>query len=132
MSLDRHCFGLCSLHEIDFKTTEVSTEFNTDILDETEESFLTTSYPENLPPKPIVPRYKNVPVETHCDASTLIFMSHVNEIFNDMILNKGEKFNCENIEEYTNFLKETMRYFGDHSLPHHIKEAASKTHCATV
>ena len=100
-------------HEIDFKTTEVSTEVNTDIWDEIEESFLTTPYPEKLPPKPIVPRYKNVPVETHCDASTLVFMSHVNAIFNDMILNKGEKFNSENIEEYTNFLKETMTYFGD-------------------
>ena len=100
-------------HEIDFKTTEVSTEVNTNILDEIKESFLTTSYPEKLPPKPIVSRYWNVPVETHCDASTLVFISHVNAIFNDMILNKGEKFNSENIEEYTNFLKETMTYFGD-------------------
>jgi len=29
-----------------------------------------------------------------------------------MILNKQEKLNSENINEYTEFLKETMTYFG--------------------
>ena len=80
---------------------------------ESEPEPLSISAPKQLPSKPAIPLFNAVAQETHCDASTLMYMSHINAIFNDMILNREEKFTSENIGQYTKFLKETMTYFGE-------------------
>ena len=64
------------------------------------------------PPKPVTPKYVNIPVETRSDAATLVYMAVINTIFNNMLLNREERINSENIEPYTRFLKKTMTYFG--------------------
>ena len=85
------------------------------ILDEIHEPSPSTTSNE-APPHPAMPHYCKVSGETHCEASTLMYMSSVNAIFNDMILNKSEMFCKDNYDEYVSFLKETMTYFGDMKL----------------
>ena len=61
-------------------------------------------------------QYNVIPQETHCDASTLVYMATMNAVYVDMILNKSEKFNKDNYEQYTQYLKNIMTYFHEMKL----------------
>ena len=85
-----------------------------DILEEIQTSIPTPPVlDDKQPSEPNAPKYNVFGQEIHGDASTLVYMAHINAIFNEMILNKSEKFCKDNYEQYTQFLKATMTYFSD-------------------
>jgi len=99
------------LTEIDLGTNADKPEHATAIIEEIEASKDDTSKKKR--PLPTQPKHSQINSEIHSEASTLLFMSHINAIFHDMVLNKNEKLNNDNINEYKHFLQKTMTYFGD-------------------
>ena len=47
------------------------------------------------------------------DLESLVFMSHVEALFNDFLLNKREKLTAGNIDTYEKHAKNLLKYFGD-------------------
>ena len=91
-------------HVIDFED-EVDETHSPDDLIESEAEPTQNSAPKKLPSKPVIPQYNAVTQQMHCDTSTLVYMSHINTIFNHMILNREETFTSENLGHCTKFLK---------------------------